>query len=395
MRIDAKGKAEVVVEAKDFPNPPIDFRNLAVDYESGKLYVSDAGDKNGKGGAIYSINQMVGKGGFKGPKGPPTQKPQISVVTDQTRWPELKRPTALVTDGQSNLLLVDGGTGILYRLNLSTGSHEKLAEGFGSGDGMAWDKFGRLFISDGKAGKVFVIGRPGSEPVVLAQGFQGPADLSLDPSGKLLLVANSKAGTVTALTPRVPGAEVDESPVPGIESAHAFPKLHWTNWKSETASGKSVQLRPIVLTHAGDGSNRVFVATQQGVIHVFPNDPNADKTAVFLDIEKKVTYFDNQNEEGLLGLAFHPQYKKNGEFFVFYTLKQGKDKHTNILSRFRVSKDNPNRADPGSEEEILRFEHKHLEPRRRHGLLWTRRLPVHPPRATAARPMIPMVTARI
>ena len=204
LRIDAKGKAEVVVDTKDFPAPPIDFRNLAVDYENGKLYVSDAGDKNGKGGAVYSIAQMLQKG-FKGQKGPGNQKPQISVVTDQTRWPELQRPNALVLDGQSNLLLVDGGTGKLHRINLSTGTTEKVAEGFGSGDGMAWDRFGRLFISDGRAGKVFVIGRPGQAPVVLAQGFQGATDLCLDPTGNMLLVADSKAGTVTRPHPTGPG----------------------------------------------------------------------------------------------------------------------------------------------------------------------------------------------
>ena len=74
-------------------------------------------------------------------------------------------------------------------------------------------------------------------------------------------------------------------------------------------------MRPLVLTHAGDGSDRVFVATEHGVIHVFPNDQKATKTKVFLDIQDRVVYDDNQNEEGFLGLAFHPNYKKNGEFF--------------------------------------------------------------------------------
>jgi glucose/arabinose dehydrogenase len=74
---------------------------------------------------------------------------------------------------------------------------------------------------------------------------------------------------------------------------------------------------------------------------------------VFLDLQDRVKYNDNENEEGFLGLAFHPDYKTNGEFFVFYTTK--KAPRTNILARFRVSRDDPNRADPGSEEEILRI----------------------------------------
>jgi glucose/arabinose dehydrogenase len=138
-----------------------------------------------------------------------------------------------------------------------------------------------------------------------------------------------------------------------LATAVAFPNLRWAGWKGEDDRGRVVPLRPLVLTHAGDGSNRVFVATQHGVIHVFPNDPKAERTQVFLDIQGRVSYDDNQNEEGFLGLAFHPRYKENGEFFAFYTRRQ--PKLTNVLSRFRVRKDDPNRADPASEEELLRI----------------------------------------
>ena len=68
-------------------------------------------------------------------------------------------------------------------------------------------------------------------------------------------------------------------------------------------------IRPIVVTHAGDGSNRVFVAEQEGAIKVFKNDQDVEEAEVFLDIHDKVVYADNQNEEGLLGFAFHPKYK--------------------------------------------------------------------------------------
>jgi glucose/arabinose dehydrogenase len=110
--------------------------------------------------------------------------------------------------------------------------------------------------------------------------------------------------------------------------------------------------RPILLTHAGDGTNRVFVPSQYGVIYVFPNRDDVQKPQVFLDISKRVTYKDSENEEGCLGLAFHPKYKENGQFFAYYvTATQA---HTIVVSRFRVSKDNPNRADPSFEEELLR-----------------------------------------
>ena len=72
----------------------------------------------------------------------------------------------------------------------------------------------------------------------------------------------------------------------------AFPKLQWTGWEAEDDAGRLQPLRPIALTNAGDGSNRVFVATQRGIIHSFPNDQNATKTRVFLDLSKKVSYSD-------------------------------------------------------------------------------------------------------
>ena len=74
----------------------------------------------------------------------------------------------------------------------------------------------------------------------------------------------------------------------------------------------------------------------------------------FLDIRDRVQYDDNQNEEGFLGLAFHPKFKENGEFFVYYSAKPTPENpHLSVISRFRVSKDDPNRADPKSEEVLM------------------------------------------
>ncbi|MEY4567702.1 MAG: Quinoprotein glucose dehydrogenase precursor, partial [Planctomycetota bacterium] len=79
--------------------------------------------------------------------------------------------------------------------------------------------------------------------------------------------------------------------------------------------------RPVFLTHSGDGTNRLFVGSQYGRILVLPNDEKAEEAELFLDITDRVDYKDEENEEGLLGLAFHPNFKKNGEFFVYYTAK--------------------------------------------------------------------------
>lgn len=114
--------------------------------------------------------------------------------------------------------------------------------------------------------------------------------------------------------------------------------------------------RAVMVTGAGDGSNRLFVPSQLGKIYLLPKDQNAEEAAVFLDIESRVVYEDKENEKGLLGMAFHPKYRENGQFFVYYTPK-GLKPHTIAVSRFRVSKDDPSKADPGSEERLLEVEH--------------------------------------
>jgi glucose/arabinose dehydrogenase len=333
-RIDRKCKAVVFAAAGAFPSPPRRLHDIDVD-EEGKLYVSDPPGRKGQAGAIYRIDT----------------KGKVELVTSAKRSPGLGAPRGLVMDGLSHLLVIDSRSGELRRLRLVDGSTTRVAGGFGSGGGLAWDKYGRLYLSDRKAGRVFVIPRPGDKPVRLASGFRSAGGICLDPAGKSVLVPDTAAGTLTAVPAAIPGQAVDERPLP-LKAVVAFPDLRWTGWKGED-KGRTVPLRPIVLTHAGDGSNRVFVATQHGVIHVFPNDQKAAKTRIFLDLRDRVPYDDDRNEEGFLGLAFHPDYKKNGEFFVFHTIR--KAELTNVLWRFRVSRDDPNRADPASGEELLRI----------------------------------------
>lgn len=146
-------------------------------------------------------------------------------------------------------------------------------------------------------------------------------------------------------------AQIDQSPI-SVKPVPAFTNVTWTGWQAESDDGKVAPLRPILLTHAGDGSHRVFVPQQQGIIHVFENNDKPQTTKVFLDLSDRVLYNDSQNEQGLLGLAFSPNFKKNGEFYVYYTTRD--QKLTNVVSRFRVSKADPSVADPKSEEELIR-----------------------------------------
>jgi glucose/arabinose dehydrogenase len=338
-RMDRKGKATVFVTSAAFPAPPHTLHGVAVD-EPGNLYVTDTGDlQSNVAGHLYRVN----------PQG------KVQVLGGAAA---LKSPRGIVRDGESFLVVADSTLGDLYRVRMADGAAAQMEGGFGDIAGLAFDWHGRLYFTDGA--RVRVIPRPGTGPIslglnLLAPGgaYRSPGGLCLAPGGKAILVPERGGGTVLALPAQVPREELDETPLP-LTTAVAFPDLRWAGWQAETKAGLVVPLRPVVLTHAGDGSDRVFVATQHGVIHVFPNDQKAKQTAVFLDLQDRVAYNDNSNEEGFLGLAFHPQFKKTGEFFVFYTLK--KAKLTNVLSRFRVRRDDPTRGDPASEEVLLRIE---------------------------------------
>ena len=106
---------------------------------------------------------------------------------------------------------------------------------------------------------------------------------------------------------------------------------------------------PLVLTSAPDGTNRLFLVGQNGVIYVFPNraDVRPDEVKTFLDLRGGVAR--NYFEEGLIGLAFHPRFSENGQFFIYYTERPTRSS----VARFTVSPDNPNRADPTSQQVIL------------------------------------------
>lgn len=104
--------------------------------------------------------------------------------------------------------------------------------------------------------------------------------------------------------------------------------------------------RPVNIKHAGD--DRLFVVEQDGIIKILNSDGTTESTN-FIDIDSRVG--SNGNEQGLLGLAFHPDYAINGYFFVYYTNNSG----NTVISRFSRIGTNPEIADPNSELIILTF----------------------------------------
>jgi glucose/arabinose dehydrogenase len=107
---------------------------------------------------------------------------------------------------------------------------------------------------------------------------------------------------------------------------------------------------PIEMVERRDGSNKMYVAEQRGKIYVFDRNPNVSTRKLFLDISATVSQVGS--ETGLLGLAFHPDYKYNGYFYVNYTSSVA-GKLQSFVSRFQTSATDPDSADRASELILL------------------------------------------
>lgn len=121
----------------------------------------------------------------------------------------------------------------------------------------------------------------------------------------------------------------DAAPIP--ETVTVFPDVTRAEWQPLPTQFR----QPLLITHAGDGTGQLYVVEQPGVIRL-------EDGSIFLDISERVGT--QGNEQGLLGLAFHPAYETNGRFYVNYTDNSG----TTRISMFQRSLD-PAQADPNSE----------------------------------------------
>jgi glucose/arabinose dehydrogenase len=104
---------------------------------------------------------------------------------------------------------------------------------------------------------------------------------------------------------------------------------------------------PVDVTHAGDGSGRIFVAEQEGQIRVVRD--GVLRGPAYLQISERIA---SGGERGLLGIAFHPDYPDDPRVFVDYTDRDG----DTVVSSFRWSGPDPDVADAGSEQVLLRVD---------------------------------------
>ena len=123
--------------------------------------------------------------------------------------------------------------------------------------------------------------------------------------------------------------------LPALATKVAFPNLQFD--------------RPVAFAYPDDDSKLFFVNEQHtATIWSFPDDRTTSDKKVFLKLPDPIN---RGNEEGLLGLAFHPKYKENKQFFVYYSANDKNHRHS-VVSRFHASSSDPRAADPKSEERI-------------------------------------------
>lgn len=196
----------------------------------------------------------------------------------------------------------------------------------------------RLTILRGTLVVAFVLAACSSGPTV------GPAPRSTSTDADSV-ASSSTAGTnrasTTAATTTTGPAATSTSTRPTTSTTTTLDQLQGLELEA-VATGLD---QPVLLT-SPPGDERLFVVERRGVIRILGEE------RPFLDIDALVNS-EEGIEPGLLGLAFHPEYASNGRFFVFYYQS---DAPRTRLAEYRVSENDPNRADPGSEIELMGFD---------------------------------------
>jgi glucose/arabinose dehydrogenase len=170
-----------------------------------------------------------------------------------------------------------------------------------------------------------------AEPSAAAPSGETPAPAQDTP-------ASTQSPVETPPDPAEPAAAT-ASPA----NATSLPDVASYQWETTATD----LLYPVGMAHAGDGSGRLFIISQTGLIYIY-QDSQVLQTP-FLDLTELVNgpQPGSFSEMGLLGLAFHPRYAENGYFYVNYTAER-----SSFIARYQVSAD-PNRADPSSRMILL------------------------------------------
>jgi len=142
--------------------------------------------------------------------------------------------------------------------------------------------------------------------------------------------------------------------LPAVKLDQVFPKL---------SDNQSLQdKRPVWMSEAPDGSGRMFIVYQPGIIVVLKKGADGAEAKEFFNIEDRHPNVDN--ECGLLSIAFHPGFATNHLFYVYYNQKNPADQNTRpqnypirtVISEFKVAEADPDKADLASERILLQVQ---------------------------------------
>lgn len=182
---------------------------------------------------------------------------------------------------------------------------------------------------------------PAPTPAKTTTAVRTPTEGAPAPTRPPAATATQPAPTTSATPTHVPGPSPTAIAPPVTPTPAPFDPTAVNLQLELVAGGLNA---PVYVTHAGDGSGRLFVVEKHGTIRIVT--AGAVEPTPFLDIRPIVG--SRASEQGLLAVAFHPNYVTNGLFFVNYTDTNG----DTVVARYRVS-DNPNLADPSSASIVL------------------------------------------
>ncbi|MFL5271661.1 MAG: PQQ-dependent sugar dehydrogenase [Anaeromyxobacteraceae bacterium] len=139
-----------------------------------------------------------------------------------------------------------------------------------------------------------------------------------------------RPSNATCVAPALPASDAS------VDTPRAFPNVGFDE--------------PLDVLQAPDDPSRVFVVQKQGIVKVFPNDPDASSSEVYVDLTAEVS--STASEAGLLGMAFHPRFAENGQVFLSYTGFAAGGGLRSVVSRFH-STDGGLTLDPATEEILI------------------------------------------
>jgi len=301
----------------------------------------------GEDRAVYYTDQ---KGGHVYRVTPDGTKSQVTTTP-------LEDPNGLAFGPDGRLYVLTYGKALVTKLTVAAGK-ETAREPFATiaggknADGIAFDAKGQLYVT---AGGLFRISPDGKSVKPLGAAHGANAEFGMGALGCADLYTAGNGKGIARFENDTPGLDVPwhhpwtkpPATVPPPSPPPPVPAKVAARVKLELVTNETTEAVAIVAP-PGEPVGRLFVVEKQGPIRVLRGKTFDPKP--LLDLTGKVALWDKPNsEQGLLGLAFHPQFQKNGRFYINYTAL---DWQTHVVE-YRVSKDDPGLADPASARDLL------------------------------------------